>query len=48
MFKKFGSSVTNHNTVKNEEVRRRNGIEREITSRLNYRVSMVWECGKNG
>ena len=35
------------NRVRNEEVGRRAGIERELQSRADQRV-MVWACGKNG
>ena len=35
--------------VRNEDVRRRVGIEKELASRADQRVfEMVWECGKNG
>ena len=36
--------------VRKEEVRRRAGIEIELASRADQRVSieMVWACGKNG
>ena len=35
--------------VRNEELRRRAGIERELASRADHRVfEMVWACGKNG
>ena len=36
--------------VRNEDVRRRAGIERELASRINQRVGieMVLACGKNG
>ena len=34
--------------VSNEEVRRRAGIEREISSREDQSIEMVWACGKNG
>ena len=34
--------------VRNEEVPRRAGIEREFASRADQSVEMVWECGKNG
>ena len=36
--------------VRNEEVRRRAGIERELASRADQRVWrwLIWACGKNG
>ena len=34
--------------VRNEEVRRRAGIERELASRAGQSFEMVWACGKNG
>ena len=34
--------------VRNEEVRRRAGIERESASRADQSIEMVWPCGKNG
>ena len=36
--------------VRNEEVRKRAGIERELASRADQRVliEMVWACEKNG
>ena len=34
--------------VRNEEVRRRAGIERELVSRADQRIEMVWACGKHG
>ena len=36
--------VSRMDRVRNEEVRRRAGIERE----LEYCIEMVWACGKNG
>ena len=39
--------VTRMDRVRNEEVRRRAGIEKELASRANQRVLMVWACGKN-
>ena len=30
--------------VKNEEVRRRTGIERELVSRADQSIEMVWTC----
>ena len=38
MFEKFGRSITNRYTVRNEEVRRRVGIEQELASRADQRV----------
>ena len=34
--------------VRNEEVCRRAGIERELASRPNESIEMVWACGRNG
>ena len=34
--------------VRNEEVRSRAGIERELASRADQRADMVWASGKNG
>ena len=34
--------------VRNEEVRRRAGIDRELSSRRSESIEMVWACGKNG
>ena len=34
--------------VRNEEVRRRAGIERELASRADQSIEMFWVCGKNG
>ena len=42
----FGGSRMDR--VKNQEVRRRAGIERELASRADKSVEMVWGCGKNG
>ena len=39
--------VSRMDRVRNEEVRRRAGIERELASRADQRVLMVWACGKN-
>ena len=33
--------------VRNEKMRRRAGIERELASRADC-IEMVWACGKNG
>ena len=38
MFEKFGCIVSRMDRVRNEEVRRRAGIERELASRANQRV----------
>ena len=42
--------VSRMDRVRNEGVRRRAGIERELASRADQRVlrCMVWACGKNG
>ena len=41
--------VSRMDRVRNEEVRRRAGIEGELASRVDQRVfEMVWACGKNG
>ena len=34
--------------VRNEEMYRRAGIERELASRADQRVLRVWACGKTG
>ena len=34
-------------TVRNEQVRRRAGIETELVSRADQSIDMVWACGKN-
>ena len=34
--------------VRNEEVRRRVGIETELASTADQSIEMVWACGKNG
>ena len=39
--------VSRMDRVRNEEVRRRAGIERELASRAES-IEMVWACGKNG
>ena len=36
------------NRVRNEEVRNRAGIEKELASREDQSIEMVWACGKNG
>ena len=42
--------VSRMSRVRNEEVRRRAGIERELASvcRTDQSIEMVWGCGKNG
>ena len=40
--------VSRMDTVSNEEVRRRAGIEMELASRVDQSIEMVWACGKNG
>ena len=49
--------VSRMDRFRNEEVRRRAGIDRELTSTVDQRVNvysrsesieMVWACGKNG
>ena len=40
--------VSRMDRVRNEEVRRRAGIERELVSRADQSIDMVWACGKNG
>ena len=40
--------VSRKDRVRNEEVRWRAGIERELASRAYQRVEMVWACGKKG
>ena len=40
--------VSRMDKVRNEEVRRRAGIERELASRADLSIKMVWACGKNG
>ena len=39
--------VSRMDRVRNEEVRRRAGIEMELASRAES-TEMVWACGKNG
>ena len=39
--------VSQMDRVKDEEVRRRDGTERELASRAES-IKMVWACGKNG
>ena len=40
--------VSRMDRVRNEEVRRRAGIERKLASRVDQRIEMVWTCGKKG
>ena len=40
--------VSRMDRVRNEEVSRRAGIERELASRADQRVLIFWACGKNG
>ena len=40
--------VSRMDRVRNEEVRRRAGIERELASRADQRVEMVWACAQKG
>ena len=40
--------VSQMDRVRNEEVRRKAGIERELASRADQSIEMVWACGKNG
>ena len=40
--------VSRMDRVRNEEERRRDGIERGLASRADQSVEMVWACGKNG
>ena len=40
--------VSRMDRVRNEEVRRRAGIERELASRGDQSIEIVWACGKNG
>ena len=40
--------VSRMDRVRNEEVRRRAGIEMELASRADQSIEMVWACGKNG
>ena len=40
--------VSRMTRVRNEDVRRRAGIERELASRADQSIEMVWACGKNG
>ena len=38
--------VSRMDRVRNEVVRRRAGIERELASRADQSIEMVWACGK--
>ena len=40
--------VSQMDRVRNEEVCKRAGIERELASRVDQSIEMVWACGKNG
>ena len=40
--------VSRMDRVSNEEVHRRAGIERELVSRADQSIEMVWACVKNG
>ena len=40
--------VSRMDRVWNEKVRMRAGIERELASRADQSIEMVWACGKNG
>ena len=40
--------VSRMNRVRKQEVHRRAGIERELASRADQSMEMVWACGKNG
>ena len=40
--------VSRMDRIRNEEVRRRAGIEMELASRADQSIEMVWACGKNG
>ena len=40
--------VSRIDRVRNEEVSRRAGIERELASRADQIIEIVWACGKNG
>ena len=40
--------VSRMDRVRNEELCRRAGIERELTSRADQSIEMVWACGQNG
>ena len=40
--------VSRMDIVRNEEMSRRAGVERELASRADQSIDMVWACGKNG
>ena len=40
--------VSRMERVRNEQVRTRAEIERELASRADQTIEMVWACGKNG
>ena len=40
--------VSRMDRVRNDEVRRRGGIERKLASRADQSIEMVWALGKNG
>ena len=40
--------VSRMDRVRNEEVRRRAGIEWQLASRADQSIEIVWACGKNG
>ena len=40
--------VSRMDSVRNDVVRRRAGMERELESRADQSIEMVWACGKNG
>ena len=40
--------VSRMDRVRNEDVRRRAGIEKELASRADESIEIVWTCGKNG
>ena len=40
--------VSRMDGVRNEEVRRRAVLERQLASRADQSIEMVWACGKNG
>ena len=41
------AGVSRMDRVRNQEVSRRAGIERELVSRVDQSIEMVWACGKN-
>ena len=42
------AGVSGMDQVRNEELRMRAGIGRELTSRADQSIEMVWACGENG